>query len=278
MSLKRPELTEPIIAAAIEVHRGLGPGQPEKAYQRAIRMVLLERGIFCENEMAVPIKYSGLELDCGYRLDLLVGGSVAVELKCVEALLPVHTAQMLTYLRLGGWQIGLLLNFRVALLRQGIRRFVFEPVLDRSSIDFHPIIPGHAAMREPFATELLAACQLVHSRLEPGLLASAYEACLLHELSQRGIPAHSHVEVPLCFQNRPLAVNGVLALLVGGRLPVDLHSVERITPLQIDEFQSLLRHGNWPIGISLNSNVADFADGIHWCVPAPHLRTSAAPC
>ncbi len=117
-------LTEAIIGAAIEVHRALGPGLLESAYKECLCRELDLQGIPFERQRPLPVEYKGLRLDCGYRLDLLVSNQVVVEIKAVENLLPIHEAQLLTYLKLGGWQVGLLINFNVPVLKQGIRRLV----------------------------------------------------------------------------------------------------------------------------------------------------------
>lgn len=118
------KITEAIIGAAIEVHRVLGPGLLESAYEECLcRELALQRVPF-ERQRPLPVEYKGLLLDCGYRLDLLVSGVVVVEIKAVEDLLPIHEAQLLTYLRLGGWKAGLLINFNVPVLKRGIRRCV----------------------------------------------------------------------------------------------------------------------------------------------------------
>jgi GxxExxY protein len=118
------ELTEQIIGAAIEVHRGLGPGLLESAYQRCLYHELDLRGISYLKETPLPILYKDCQLDCGYRIDLLVESVVVVEIKSVEKLDKIHDAQLLTYLKLGGWKIGLLINFNVPVLKDGIRRRV----------------------------------------------------------------------------------------------------------------------------------------------------------
>ena len=117
-------LTGEIIGAAIAVHKALGPGLLESAYQACLRHELRHRGIVVESEVAVPIEYRGLQLECGYRIDLLVGDAVIVEVKSVEKLLPVHEAQLLTNLRLARKSRGLLLNFNSPYLRDGIKRMV----------------------------------------------------------------------------------------------------------------------------------------------------------
>lgn len=122
--MKINEITQAIISAAIEVHRALGPGLLESVYEECLCRELTLRGIPFERQRQLPIEYKGLHLDSAYRLDLLVAGAVVVEVKAVEALLPIHDAQLLTYMRLGGWKVGLLINFNVRLLKQGIRRLV----------------------------------------------------------------------------------------------------------------------------------------------------------
>jgi GxxExxY protein len=113
-----------IIGAAIEVHRILGPGLLESAYEQSLAYELSLRQIPFERQQALPLNYKGVPLDCGYRLDFLVAGTVVVEIKAIEALLPIHQAQLLSYLKLGGWKLGLLINFHAPLLRDGIKRVV----------------------------------------------------------------------------------------------------------------------------------------------------------
>ena len=120
------ELTKKIIGAAIEVHRTLGPGLLESAYEECLCRELTVRGVPFARQVALPVEFKGLRLDCGYRLDLLVEKKVVVEIKAVESLLPIHEAQLLTYLKLGGWKVGLLINFNVPILMNGIRRRVLH--------------------------------------------------------------------------------------------------------------------------------------------------------
>ena len=117
-------VTEAIIGAAIEVHRHLGPGLLESAYERCLRHELAQRGLSFEYQVKLPVRYKGLELDSGYRMDLVVEGVVVVEVKAIEAVLPVHEAQLMTYLRLSGKRVGLLINFNVPTLKEGILRRV----------------------------------------------------------------------------------------------------------------------------------------------------------
>jgi len=114
--------TSAIIGAAIEVHRQLGPGLLESAYEECLCHELHLRGLAFERQVALPVSYKGLQLDCGYRIDLIVEREVVVELKAVEKILPIHEAQLLTYLKISGKHVGLLINFDVPLLTQGIIR------------------------------------------------------------------------------------------------------------------------------------------------------------
>jgi GxxExxY protein len=122
--LVHAELSEAVIGAAIEVHRTLGPGLLESAYEECLCHELGLRGLSFRRQIAVPVIYKGVQLDCGYRVDVVVEDTLVVELKTVEQLAPVHEAQLLTYLRLTGIKLGLLLNFQTAVLKNGIKRMV----------------------------------------------------------------------------------------------------------------------------------------------------------
>jgi len=113
-----------VIGASIEVHRALGPGLLESAYEICLCEELRDRGIPFVQQMPLPIEYKTKRLDCGYRLDLVVAESLIVELKSIEKILPIHEAQILTYMKLSGIGLGLLINFNVRYLKQGIRRFI----------------------------------------------------------------------------------------------------------------------------------------------------------
>jgi len=114
--------TEEIIGAAIDVHRALGPGLLESAYEECLCRDLELRGVPFERQRPVPVEYKGIRLECGYRVDLLVDNAVVVELKAVAAIEPIHEAQLLTYMKIEGWKTGLLINFNVPVLKNGIRR------------------------------------------------------------------------------------------------------------------------------------------------------------
>ena len=117
-------ITEQIIGAAIEVHRALGPGLLESAYEACLAFELAQRDLKVERQKPLPLIYKQVELDCGYRLDLFVEDLVIVEIKAVDQLAPIHQAQLLSYLKLSDCKVGLLINFNVKLLKNGIRRVV----------------------------------------------------------------------------------------------------------------------------------------------------------
>ena len=118
------QLTGQIIGAAIEVHKTLGPGLLETAYEECLCRELSLRGFSYERQKEVPVKYKGVRLDCGYRLDIVVSESVVLELKACDRLERIHQAQLLTYLKLSGIKYGLLINFNVPVLKDGIKRMV----------------------------------------------------------------------------------------------------------------------------------------------------------
>jgi GxxExxY protein len=122
--LKYPEVTEKIIGAALKVHSAIGPGVLESVYQTCIAYELRTSGLKVFTEVALPVVYQGIRMDSGYRIDLLVEDLVIVELKCADTLLPIHKAQLLTYLRLANKPIGVLLNFNVVQMRDGIKHIL----------------------------------------------------------------------------------------------------------------------------------------------------------
>ena len=123
-AVARDLLTERVIGAAIEVHRHLGPGLLESAYEECLFWELGQAGLRTQRQVPLPVVYKEVKLDIGYRLDLVVQDELIVELKTVEKLLPIHEAQLLTYLKLSGMKTGLLLNFHSAVLRGGMKRIV----------------------------------------------------------------------------------------------------------------------------------------------------------
>ena len=120
------ETARQIVDAAYKVHTTLGPGLLESTYQACISYELRSRGLRVENEIQVPVIYHEVRIDAGYRIDMLVESSIVIENKCVDQLLPIHKAQLLTYMKLGGYHLGFLINWNVELIKSGINRIVFN--------------------------------------------------------------------------------------------------------------------------------------------------------
>ncbi|MFY8090498.1 MAG: GxxExxY protein [Chitinophagaceae bacterium] len=118
------EITGKIINAGIEVHKALGPGLLESAYKECFYYQLTKNGLFVEKEKVLPLVYEEVKLDCGYRLDLLIENKIVVEIKSIDAINDIHLAQVLTYLKIGNYKLGLLMNFNVVLLKNGIKRII----------------------------------------------------------------------------------------------------------------------------------------------------------
>jgi len=118
------ELSNRVIGCALEVHRTLGPGLLESTYEQCLAHELSLAGISFKLQLPLPVKYKGIKLDCGYRIDLLVNDELIVELKSVDQIMGIHQAQLLTYMKLSGVKVGLLINFNVEMLKSGIKRFV----------------------------------------------------------------------------------------------------------------------------------------------------------
>jgi GxxExxY protein len=129
------DLSREIIGAAIEVHKQLGPGLLESAYEECLAHELQLRHLKVERQRPVPVVYKQVKLECGYRIDILVEGRIVVELKSVEGLAPIHEAIVLTYLRLSGHRLGLLINFNVPILKNGVRRFVMSEIKNTNAED-----------------------------------------------------------------------------------------------------------------------------------------------
>jgi GxxExxY protein len=131
--LVESDLTGAVIGAAIDVHRRLGPGLLESTYEACLCYELAARQVPFRRQVPVPVVYDDVKLDCGYRVDIVAGSQLVVELKSVAAIEPIHEAQLLTYMRLGGWRLGLLINFNVMLLKSGIRRRILSATFSASS-------------------------------------------------------------------------------------------------------------------------------------------------
>jgi GxxExxY protein len=282
------EITHGIIGAAIEVHRELGPAKAEAAYEHALAHELQSRGLPCLIQVPVPVIYKGLKLECGYRLDLLVRDSVVVEIKSVECLNPVHRAQVLTYLKLGGWKLALLLNFNVAVLKDGVERIVFgfepsgkgtaEARLTQSRTGTESAPPSFEQPdcidgdTERLVREVIASANEVHRELGPGLLQSAYQACLCYELHLRSVPFARNHPLPLFYKGVALPESDEVDILVGGRVVVSPLSSAAMQPVHVAAMLSQLHLGGWPVGLLLNFNTVPFGEGIRRFVSGRKCR------
>jgi GxxExxY protein len=277
--VKLNEITREIIGAAIEVHRELGPGKAEAAYEHALAHELGLRGLSHRVQVPVPVVYKGVKLECGYRLDLLVVNGVVVEIKSVEFLSPIHRAQVLTYLKLGGWKLSLLLNFSVAVLKDGIERIVlgFEEGKETAETrwtrrkntltvnatpSFHCATDSGDTETERLAREVIASAKETHRELGPGLLPSAYEICLCHELRLRGVPFARKQPLALSYKGVPLPEPDEIDLLVGERVVVSPRALMEVQPVHETELLSQLRLGGWKLGLLINFNTINFAEGV----------------
>jgi len=251
------QLTGAVIGAAIAVHRQLGPGVEETAYETALSARLTAEGIAHQCQVPLPLIYKGILLDCGFRLDVIVEKRLPLALKAVEVILPIHDAQLLTYMRLGGHPLGLLFNFEVAVLKDGVRRKVqTTSAVSSQGVDTVP------AGFDELSREILSGAIEVHRHLGPGLLRSAYEECLCHELGQRKIPFTRQHLTPLVCDGRPLGQFSEVSLLVGNSVPVQCLSVAELSALHEARLLARIRQGNWPYGLLLNFNAPTLVRGI----------------
>jgi GxxExxY protein len=285
------ELTHAIIGAAIEVHRELGPGKPEAAYERALARALTLRDLSIRVQRAVPVVYKGVKLECGFRLDVLVCNTVVVEVKSVECVIPVHRAQTLTYLKLGGWKLALLLNFNVAILKQGIERLVFGFQEEGESLAVPDSPPSRVVARnkstspslrsaadsgdreaEQMAFEIIDSAIEVHRELGPGLLPSAYEACLCHELHVRKVMFERNRPLALSYKGTPLEEMDEVELVVGGRVVVNPYAFAQVMPVHEARLLSQLRLGGWKLGLLINFNTIALKEGVRRIVMSRNVN------
>ncbi len=252
-------LTGQIIGCAIAVHRELGPGLDEVAYEEALAAKLTRSGLRNVRQKPLPLSYKSLPLDCGYRLDLLVEDRLPLELKSAELMLPIFDAQLLTYQRIGDYTLGLLINFDVAVLKDGIHRKA--NTIPRTSHAGE--IPASARQGyDALSGDILEAAIEVHRHLGPGLLRSAYETCLCHELSGRGIAFERPKQIPITSEGVILQALAEVPLLVGATVPVYCLSVAELTPLHTARLLGRLRQGGWPYGFLLNFNAPTLINGV----------------
>lgn len=253
-------LSGALIAAAIAVHRELGPGLEEAHYQEALSRQLTHSGVAFDAQTPLPLVYKGVKLDCGYRMDFLIDGRLVVEIKSVEMVHPVHVAQMLTYLRISGRELGLLINFDVPVLKDGIQRKVWSHDCVHSPDGAQRL--QQADFDASDLTSQLVDCAFeVHRTVGPGLLRSAYEECLCYELSQRNLRFERKKLLAVRHCGVELKTPAELRLLVDGRIPVECFSVKELTDLHVTRLLARMRHNNWPEGLLLNFNARLLAKG-----------------
>jgi GxxExxY protein len=258
------KLTGRVIGASIAVHRELGPGLDEPVYEYMLSAHLGAQAISHRCQEPLPLRYKGIRLDCGYRIDVLVEERLVVELKSVEVLLPIHEAQLLTYLRIASRELGLLINFDVPVLKQGVRRRVRSLEPRRSWTrpgKEHLPLDGYQQF-EPISGQVLAAAVEVHRTLGPGLLRSAYEESLCHELSLRQIRFERKMSLPARFETVEIAGAVEIPLVVRDELPVICLSVPELTRLHQARLLARLRQGLWRSGLLINFNVTALDKGI----------------
>ena len=261
------QLTRRIIGAAIAVHRAVGPGQDEPLYEEALLVALHQTGVAVEAQKPLPVIYKGVKLECGFRPDLVVERAVVVEAKSVEAVLRIHLAQLMTYQRLGGWRVGLLLNFNEAVLKDGIHRRVVDPAVAfeweaKSGTTEKRRVLSTRLEEEELTEGAIGAAAEVHRWLGPGLLPSAYHACLLHELRLRNALVECGRRVPVRFGNHALKQKGELPLLLGGRVLVQLHAVDSLRPVHEAQLLAGLRLSCLRVGLLVNFNAGTVKDGV----------------
>lgn len=252
-------LSKAVIGAAIAVHRSLGPGMEEADYEQALHRELLALGIEHECQKPLPLLYKDIRLDCGYRMDIVVAGRLLLELKALEKLHPLHEAQLLTYLRLSGITLGLLINFQVLVLRDGIkRRALSVQPANRSYTEKPP-----ARSFDALSREVLAAALEVRHHLGTGLLRSAYEACLAEELRLRGFGVQVNQPITLKYRDDSIQSRKQAPIVVENALMVSCHCAKELTQLQTARDRSLLKAAGLETGLRLNFHSPSISSGIH---------------
>lgn len=259
--MKPNEITHQIIGAAIEVHRAIGPGQDEVLYEDALEIALQSRGLRFRRQPPLPVHYKGVKLDCGFRPDFVVEDTVVAEGKAVELVHPVFEAQVRTYQRLGGWPLGLLLNFNVPVMKEGISRFIVDAAEFRdgqgSSTD-----SGKTQRQDGLLEAIIGAAIEVHRMVGTGLLNSVYSACLQHELSHSGLTFETGRRVDALFQGTKLNHRGELGLVVEGKVLVAVLSLQMVLPVHEAQVRSRMHLGRLPAGLVLNFHSKRLVDDL----------------
>lgn len=254
------QLTGVVIGAAIEVHRQLGPDLNEAAYEEALSRKLESLGIANKRQVALPLTYKNVRLDCGYRIDILVEDHLPLELKAVALTLGIHEAQLLTYLRTGRFPLGLLINFNVDVLKKGITRMV--ETRSHASTNACGDLGDDLRVFDPCSAEIVFSATEVHRHVGPGMLASSYLACLAHEFSLRQLSFEKEVKMPLQFDGTPLEAYAEVPFVVEKEIPVIPLSANSITQTHLATMLARLRQGGWRQGLLLNFNSQTMKSGI----------------
>jgi GxxExxY protein len=259
--MKPNDITHEIIGAAIEVHREIGPGQDEVLYEDALEFALQSRGLRFRRQPTLPVHYQGVKLDCGFRPDFVVEETVVTEGKAVELVHPVFAAQVRTYQRLGGWSLGLLLNFNVPVMKEGTSRFMVNTAEFRNTANLSPEV-GRTQRKDDLLGITIGAAIEVHRRLGVGLLNSVYTACLQHELSLAGLKSETGRRVDAVFQGNKLSHPGELGLVIEGKVLVAVLSVPKVLPVHEAQARSQMRLGALPSALLLNFHARRLVDDL----------------
>lgn len=209
----------------------------------------------------MPLIYKNALLDCGYRLDILVEERLPLELKAVSQLHGIHDAQLLTYLRLGKFPLGLLINFNVAVLKDGIRRKVESRVWEPPTCNNHQSTVGMDRF-DGVSRAIVHSAIEVHRQIGPGMLASTYEECLCYELVEMDISFQRAMTIPLVVDGECLGTEALVPVVVANEVPVFPMCVEAVTALQTAAALARLRQGGWNRGLILNFHSETMLKGI----------------
>lgn len=258
------ELTKQVIGAAIAVHREFGPGLDEADYERALHLELVAMGIEHECQVPLPLIYKDTRLDCGYRMDLVVAGWLLLELKAVEKLHPLHEAQLITYLRLSGFKLGLLMNFGSLILTEGIKRLANSA--PKAPKPYEPHSKG--PVLDDLSHEVIAAAIEVQHVLGTGLLRSAYETGLAHELKLRGLKVEQKRPANLLYRQQLIPSSKEIPLVVEEKLMLAPLCVSQISPIHLARQRSLLKASQVENGLCINFHATSMSTEVK-CISSP---------
>ncbi len=257
--IKHPDLGKDlsgrVIGAAMEVHRKFGPGLDEADYERALSLELLAIGIAHECQVPLPLLYKGTQLDCGYRMDLVLPGRLLLELKALDKLHPLHEAQLLTYLRLSNLPLGLLINFGELLLKDSIVRRA------NTSAPREPLeaFQTSRSTMDEISRLVVEAAVEVQAHLGAGLLRSAYQVCLHHELVLRGLRVECNQPVNLVHRDQLILSSKQVPLVVENSLMVACCCMQKMDPLHLAKARSLVRASTVESGLCINFHASNLA-------------------